>query len=94
VSPYWNITYYVVKNIGTGKCLHVFGKDIVQSRCKPEKREHLSLEEVQFNPTWFRKPAQRPAPIPSKKAVLTKRTVQVPLRPNNDVPFNPCLVSN
>jgi len=53
---YWNINYYVVKNLGTGLCLMVNGDVMRQKGCDPAKPEHISFESIPFNPNWKESP--------------------------------------
>ena len=53
---YWGVTYHVVQNTVTRLCLMVAGDVMRQLNCNPSKPEHLSFEQVPFNPTWVKSP--------------------------------------
>ena len=53
---YWGVTYHVIRNAATGLCLMVNGDLMKQQQCNPSKPEHLSFEEVPFNPSWVKSP--------------------------------------
>jgi hypothetical protein len=51
---YWNVTYNVIQNVGTGACLMIDGDTVSQSSCQINRPEHLSFQEVEFDPTWIK----------------------------------------
>ena len=55
-KAYWGVTYHVIRNSVTQLCLMVSGNVMRQLNCDPSKPEHLSFEEVPFNPAWVKSP--------------------------------------
>jgi hypothetical protein len=51
-QSYWGITYHVIQNTATKKCLMVNGGLMYQQDCNPGRPEHLSFEIVEKNPSW------------------------------------------
>ena len=51
-QKYWGITYHVIQNARTRRCLMVWGETMQQRGCNPSRPEHLSFQEVPFNPIW------------------------------------------
>jgi hypothetical protein len=55
-QAYWGVTYHVIRNMQTGLCLMVDGNIVSQLTCNPGRPEHLSFEQVAYQPTWQKSP--------------------------------------
>jgi len=95
-KSYYGIVYHTIQNVGTKLCLMVNGDTVSQLNCNPGKPEHLSFEEVKFNPVWQKSPERiavekktAPAvpnkivtpPAPKPRIVLPKVATAPPVVP-------------
>ena len=77
-KKYWQVNYYVIKNISTKLCLMLNGDFMRQLKCDPNRPEHLSFESVPLNPKWVKSP-DRIVYEKKKNSLLTSSNGSSPL---------------
>ena len=74
---YWGVTYHVIRNSVTGLCLMVSGNVMRQLNCNPSLPEHLSFEQVSFDPSWKKSPER----VADEIAKIAPPVIPAPVKP-------------